>query len=44
MEVIVDGIDVLWLTEKQIEEKLAHKHLPAITKKYDPVYKNTNMN
>ena len=39
MEVIVDGIDMLWLNEKHIEEKLGHKHLPVITNKYDPVYK-----
>ena len=39
MEVIVDGIDMLWLNEKHIEEKLGHKNLPVITNKYDPVYK-----
>ena len=38
-EVIVDGIGTLWLNEKHIEEKLDHKNLPAITNKYDPVYK-----
>ena len=38
MEIIVDGIDMLWLNEKHIEEKLGHKNLPVITKKYDPVY------
>ena len=39
IEVIVDGIDTLWLNEKYIEEKLYHKNLPVITNKYDPVYK-----
>ena len=31
-------MDTLWLNEKNIEEKLGHKHLPAITKKYDKIY------
>ena len=39
VEVVVDGIDMLWLNEKHIEEKLGHRNLPAITYKYDPVYK-----
>ena len=39
IEVIVDGIGVLWLNEKHIEEKLGHKNLTAITNKYDKVYK-----
>ena len=39
IEVIVDGIGMLWLNEKHIEEKLGHKNLPVITNKYDPVYK-----
>ena len=38
-EVIVDGIDTLWLNEKHIEEKLGHENLQAIKNKYDPVYK-----
>ena len=38
IEVIVDSVDTLWLNEKNIEEKLGHKHLPAITKKYDRIY------
>ena len=38
-EVIVDGISMLWLNEKHIEEKLGHKNLPVITNKYDQVYK-----
>ena len=39
IEAIVDGIGTLWLNEKNIEEKLGHKNLPAITNKYDQVYK-----
>ena len=39
IEVIVDGIEMSWLNEKHIEEKLDHKNLPAITNKYDSVYK-----
>ena len=39
MEVIVDVIGTLWLNEKDIREKLGHKNLPVITKKYHPVYK-----
>ena len=38
IEVIVDGIGMLWLNGKYIEEKLGHKNLPAITNKYDAVY------
>ena len=39
IEVIVGGAGMSWLNEKHIEEKLGHKNLPAITNKYDPVYK-----
>ena len=39
IEVIVDGIGMLWLNEKHIEEKLGHKNLPVITNKYHQVYK-----
>ena len=39
IEVIVGGIEMSWLNEKHIEEKLDHKNLPAITNKYDSVYK-----
>ena len=39
IEVIVDGLGTLWLNEKHAEEKLGHKNLPVITKKYDAVYK-----
>ena len=40
IEVRVDGLGTLWLNEKHAEEKLGHKNLPVITKKYDTVYKN----
>ena len=39
IEVIVDSVNALWLNEKNIEEKLSHKNLPAITNKYDKIYK-----
>ena len=38
IEVIVDGIGMLCLNEKYIEEKLGHKKIPAITSKWDAVY------
>ena len=31
--VIVDSVNALWLNEKNIEEKLGHKNLPAISNK-----------
>ena len=39
IEVIVDSTDTLWLNERHIEKKLSHKNLPAITNKYDEIYK-----
>ena len=39
LETIVDSFGRLWLNEKNIEEKLGHKNLPAITNKYDQKYK-----
>ena len=39
IEVIIDGVITLWLNEKHIEEQLGHKNLPAITNKYDKIYK-----
>ena len=30
IEVIVDSVNALWLNEKNVEEKLHHKNLPAI--------------
>ena len=39
IESIIDDIDTLWLNKKHIEEKLSHKHLPAITNNCDKMYK-----
>ena len=39
IEVIVDSVNALWLNEKNIEEKLGHKNLPAITNKYNKIFK-----
>ena len=39
IESIVDDTGTLELNEKHIEEKLGHKNLPAITNKYDQMYK-----
>ena len=39
IESIIDGIGTLWLNENHIKEKLGHKNLPAITNKYDQMYK-----
>ena len=39
IEVIVDGVNTLWLNEKNIEEKLGHKNLPVVTNRYDKIYK-----
>ena len=33
IEVVVDSFNALWLDEMNIEEKLGHKNLPAITNK-----------
>ena len=43
IEVIVDSVNALWLNEKNIEEKLSHKNLPAITNKiYTTKYTKTH--
>ena len=39
IEVIVDSVNALWLDERHIEEQLGHKNLPAVTNKYDKIYK-----
>ena len=45
IEVIVDSVNALWLNERHIEEQLGHKNLPAVTNKYNEIYKkNTYMN
>ena len=38
IEVIIDRANI-WLNEKHIEEQLGHKDLPAISNKYDKIYK-----
>ena len=45
IEVILDSVNTLSLNEKYTEEQIGHKNLPAITNKYDKIYKkNTDMN
>ena len=39
IEVIIDGVNTLWLNEKHIEEQLGRKNVPAITNKYGKIYK-----
>ena len=41
IEVIVDSVNVLWLREKNIEERLGHNNLPVITNKYNKIYKKS---
>ena len=44
IEVIIDGVNTLWLNKKHIEEQLGHNNLPEITNKCDKIYKNTDLN
>ena len=39
IKVTVDSANALQLNEKNIEEKLDHKNLQAISNKYDKIYK-----
>ena len=39
IEVIIDSVNALWLNKRHIEEQLGHKNLPAVTNKYDKIYK-----
>ena len=41
IEVIVDSVNALWLNEKNIEKTFGHKNLPAISNKYDKIYKKS---
>ena len=41
IEVRVDSVNVLWLIEKDIEERLGHNNLPVITNKYNKIYKKS---
>ena len=38
-ESIIDDIGTLWLNEKHIEKRFGYKNLPAITNKYEQMYK-----
>ena len=38
IEVIIDGVNTLWLIKRHIEEQLGHKNLPAVTNKYNKIY------
>ena len=39
IEVIIDGVNALQLNQKHIEENLSYQSLPAITNKYNKIYK-----
>ena len=39
IEVIADSVNALWLNEKNTDVQLGHKNLPAVTNKYDKIYK-----
>ena len=39
IDLIVDGIGMLWLNKNNIKEKLCHESLLVITNKYDQVFK-----
>ena len=38
-EVVIDSVDTSWLDEKHTQKQLGHKNLPAVTNKYDKIYK-----
>ena len=38
-EVIVGNVNTLWLNEKNIEEKLGHRNLSAVTNRRNKIYK-----
>ena len=38
-EVIVDSVNALWINEKNIEEKLGYKNVPAITNQCNKICK-----
>ena len=44
IEVITDKVDKLWLNERQIEKKLGHKNLPALTNQYPKEFKKRDLN
>ena len=40
IEVIIDSVNALWLNETNID-KIGHGNLPAITNKFDKIYKKS---
>ena len=44
IEAIIDDIGTLWFNQKNIEEKLGHKNLPAITNNTTKHIKSVDMN
>ena len=45
---VIDDTDVnciyFWLNERHIEIKIWHSNLPVLTNKYNPEYKNVDLN
>ena len=39
IEIIVDSANALWLNKRHIKEQLGHKNLPAVTNKYNKLYR-----
>ena len=39
IEVIIDSVNALQLNERHIEKQLGHKNVPAVTNKYNKIYK-----
>ena len=35
IKVITDNLNTLWLNERHVAQQLGHKHLRAVTNKYD---------
>ena len=40
IEVIIDSVNALWRNETNID-KIGHRNLPAITNKFDKIYKKS---
>ena len=40
---MADSVNMLWLNEKNIEEKLGHRNLPTVTNKYDKICEKTQL-
>ena len=39
IEVITDNFNTLWLNEKHVEQRVGHKNLRAVTRRYDEEYR-----